>query len=267
MAFWGNEFIFDGISCSDFGLMVYHFGSEGQDDISYSNNGIVEESISGRYDTLFYGTEQNKPLEFKLVFGANMEAVDKNKPLDRYETEAVAAWLTGHGSRKWLSIVQDDMSYFRYKCVISDLKLITYGDMPWAFSCKVRCDSPFGYTLPEETVFDCNGQADIKFFNRSSYNGYYFPKIEISVLGGNDISIQNLSDNGREFSFKGLPESEGLTITIDNKNGIITNSLDINLYQYFNMKFLRLKRGYNDLKLTGNMSIRFVCEFPVNIGG
>lgn len=32
MAFWGDEFIFDGIPCSQFGLMVYHFGSNGQED-------------------------------------------------------------------------------------------------------------------------------------------------------------------------------------------------------------------------------------------
>ena len=31
MAFWGTEFIFDDIPCSEFGLMVYHFGSNGQD--------------------------------------------------------------------------------------------------------------------------------------------------------------------------------------------------------------------------------------------
>lgn len=46
MAFWGTEFIFDDIPCSEFGLMVYHFGSSGQEDVSFQNGEIVEDGIS-----------------------------------------------------------------------------------------------------------------------------------------------------------------------------------------------------------------------------
>ena len=72
-----------------------------------------------------------------------MESIDARQSLDRYEVEAIATWLTGHNTRKWLTIVQADMETFRYKCFISELRLITDGDYPWAFSCKVSCDSPF----------------------------------------------------------------------------------------------------------------------------
>lgn len=50
MAFWGTEFIFDDIPCSEFGLMVYHFGSNGQDDVSFKNGEIIEDRI--REDTM-----------------------------------------------------------------------------------------------------------------------------------------------------------------------------------------------------------------------
>lgn len=267
MAFWGDEFIFDDIPCSTFGLMVYHFGSTGQNDVEFKNGEIIEDRISGRYDALMYGLVQNQALEYTLVFGANMDSIDQHSYIDRYEVEAIAAWLTGHTTRKWLTIVQDDMESFRYKCVISELKLITYGDIPWAFSCKVSCDSPFAYTFPEEYTYTIAGEQTIRFYNRSSYNGYYCPKIEIELNGGNSISIQNLSDNNRTFSFQGLPSGQSLKIYIDNKNMVITNNLDMNLYQYFNMKFMRLVRGENLLKVTGNATIKFICEFPVNIGG
>ena len=126
MAFWGTEFIFDDIPCSEFGLMVYHFGSNGQDDVSFKNGEIIEDRIPGRYDALTYGLVQNQSLEYTLVFGANMESLDANANLDRFEVEAIAAWLTGHSTRKWLVIVQDDMEPFRYKCTISELQLITF---------------------------------------------------------------------------------------------------------------------------------------------
>ena len=267
MAFWGDEFIFDDITCTDFGLMIYHFGSNDQDDVSFKNGDIVEDKLSSRYDSLMYGLVQNESLEYTLVFGANIESIDANSYIDRYEVEAIAAWLTGHDTRKWLTIVQDDMESFRYKCIISELKLITYGDLPWAFSCKVSCDSPFAYTFPEESTYIVYGESQIRFFNRSSYNGLYRPNLEIELLGGDEVSIENLSDKSRIFQFRGLPTSDPLIIYVDNKNQVITNNQGINLYPYFNMKFFRLIRGDNVLKISGHVRITFICEFPVNIGG
>ena len=87
------------------------------------------------------------------------------------------------------------------------------------------------------------------------------------MYGGDGISIQNLSDNNRTFQFKALPGGNSLTIYVDNKNQVITDSMDLNLYPYFNMKFMRLVKGDNLLKITGNAEVKFICEFPVNIGG
>ena len=87
------------------------------------------------------------------------------------------------------------------------------------------------------------------------------------MYGGDGISIQNLSDNNRTFQFKELPGGDSLTIYVDNKNQVITDSMDLNLYPYFNMKFMRLVKGDNLLKITGNAEVKFICEFPVNIGG
>lgn len=267
MAFWGTEFIFDGIPCSEYGLMVYQFGSEGQEDVSFQNGEIVEDRIPGRYDALTYGLIQNHALEYTLVFGANMKSVDANKGIDRYEVDAIATWLTGHSTRKWLTIVQEDMEAFRYKCFVSELKLITYGDMPWAFSCRISCDSPFAYTLPEEYEYTVNGEEQFVLFNRSSYRGFFKPYIQITINGGDEVSIENLSDNNRTFKFSSLPGGNSLEIYVDNKNQIITNNMDLNLYPYFNMKFMRLVHGDNTLKISGNATVKFVCEFPVNIGG
>lgn len=267
MAFWGTEFIFDDIPCSEYGLMVYHFGTEGQEDVPFKNGDLIEERIAGRYDALTYGLVQNQALEYTLVFGANLQSLDENEYIDRYEIEAIAAWLTGHDTRKWLTIVQDDMESFRYKCIISELKLITYGDLPWAFSCKVSCDSPFAYTFPEEYAYDLDGEKQIRLFNRSSFNGFYRPKIEIALHDCDNVRIVNLSDNNRIFEFHGLPAGDPLIIWVDNKNQVITNNVDLNLYPNFNMKFLRLVRGDNILRISGTGRIKFICEFPVNIGG
>ncbi len=267
MAFYGSEFIFDGVPSSEYGLMIYSFGSEGQEDVSFQNGEIIEDRIPGRYDALTYGLVQNQALEYTLVFGANMESIDAVRHIDRYEVETIAAWLTGHNQRKWLTIVQDDMEYYRYKCFISELKLITDGNMPWAFSCKVTCDSPFAYSLPEEYAYTVSNEtASFILFNRSKFSGYYRPNMMITTSGGGTISIVNQSDNNRTFKFTSLPGSEK-EIYIDNKNQIISGSTGLNLYPYFNMKFMRLVHGDNKLSITGNATVKFICEFPVNIGG
>lgn len=282
MAFYGSEFIFDDIPCSVFGLMVYHFGSNSQSDVDFQNGDIIEDRIPGRYDALTYGVVQNKPLEYTLIFGANMESIDHNAHIDRYEVEEIAAWLTGHQQRKWLTIVQDDMDAFRYKCLISELRLITYGDVPWAFSCKVSCDSPFGYTFPEEFTFEIgSGETQtVELFNRSSYRGYLRPEIEITVDGGGSLTITNITDDNREFKFTSLAapsNGEERKIHINNKNGKITDSDgdESMLYSKFNMRFFRLVRGMNTLSIqakptegnTMSATVKFICEFPVNIGG
>lgn len=267
MAFYGCEFSFDGVPCSEFGLMVYNFESKEQDSVSFGNGDIIEDRLQTRYDSLMYGFDQNKALEYTLVFGANFESIDVGQSIDRFDIEAISSWLTGHNTWKWLTITQDDMETFRYKCVITDLEPVIEGMMPWGFTCKVTCDSQFAYTLPEKFNLDVSSTMKYSLFNRSSYNGYYYPSINIMMRSGNSFSIINHSDNDRLFEFKELPTSESLVIDIDNKNQVITNNLNMNLYPYFNKKFMRFVRGNNHLTISGDAFVKIVCEFPVNIGG
>lgn len=295
MAFYGCEFNFDGIPCSEYGLMIYDLGTNSQDDVSFSSAGEPQEdTIARRYSSFFYGITQNQGLEYNLVFGANLESIDRAEHIDRYEVEAIATWLTGHNTRKWLEIVQPDMETVRFKCVISELRLITSGNMPWAFSCKVTCDSPFAYRFPEKyTVsLDAISDGELFIFNRSTYNGYYKPVINVNFTGftpQTELTITNTSDNNRtcvmDFGAKGCPAVSGnVGLVIDTQNqvvyGIGTHE-GLNFYPAFNASsFLKLKTGDNFLKFklaenSGNTQKRnnlkavvmITCEYPVNVGG
>lgn len=269
MAFYGCEFLFDGKSCKEFGLMMYDIGSNSQRDVIFPSGGTIhEERVAGRYSSLFYGIEQNEALTFTLIFGANHHSIDAHSHLDRWDIESIAAWLTGHSTLRWLEIVQPDMETVRYKCIISELQTISYGNEPWAFSCTVTCNSPFGYTYPYR--YSLSGTSTIHLHNISTYNGYYKPKVVLTLpqgTGSKSVALVNQSDGGREFAFTALPSSVR-TIEIDNENQIIVDVTGgLNLYRYFNFKFFRLVRGDNLLTLTGNCNAEIICEFPVNIGG
>ena len=267
MSFYGTSFIFDGIPCEEMGLVMYDFSSAKQTETMFSSNlEISEDRISGRYRPLMYGGNINSPLEFNLVMCASDNKTYYNHPFDRWDLQKISSWLTGHTEYKWLEIVQPDMENYRYKCIISDLKVVEVAGNKWGFSCKVTCDSPYAYTKPY--VYHLTGETTINSI--SSANLFYYPIINIDSYSAGTISI-SVSNQKEEsvFTMNDVPLSAG-KISIDCENGIITCDGDFNMYQYVSFSnkfhFPRLYRGDNLITLSGITSCSVTCEWPVNIG-
>lgn len=266
MAFYGCDFTFNGTSASSKGLMLYDFGTNTQDDVDMSVGEIIEDRINRRNDALLYGLVQNEPLEFTLVFGADPDYIEDGTFLTRAKINEIAQWLTGHQSWKTLIIDQPDMADYHYKCMITGMRLLTDGSYPWAFSCRVTCDSPFAYKSILTTTKTLSGSAvAFTIENTSVLNGYYYPVITMTGNTSANLTIVNASDNNRTCSLSGMPTGSQ-NITMDCRNCVITSSAGYNLYPYFNRNFLRLVPGTNSLTATGRGSLSIICEFPVNIG-
>jgi phage-related protein len=248
--------------------MLYDFGSPQDAGGSFTSSGnLIEDRIARRYRSFYYGALQDKPLEFSFIFGANTRRIDANQSLDRWDMEAISSWLTGRNGYKWLEIEQPDLETVRYHCIVKELKFMTVGWTPWAFECRVVCDSPYGYTFPEEYEYKVMESQDIPFYNRSTHNGFYYPKMQLYLFGSSFVNIVNHSDGDRLFSLTDLPNGSTLEVEIDNENGVITNNRAVNLYPNFNFNFMRFVRGDNRLSITGSCNVDFICEFPVDIGG
>lgn len=250
---------------------MYEFGEYSQDEtFSFPSAGtIVSERLPNHTSSFLYTVNYDDVAEFKMVFGVSPEAMDERSSLERWEQESIASWLTGHKKYGWLEIYQDDMSIFRYRCIISELTVISVDGYQWAFQCKVTCDSPYGYTYPEITTFSLNGSDQQTIFkNRSSCNEDFYPIILIEMHGGNSITINNNEFDDSNFQLTDLP-GQSYTIRVDNDNQIITSEElpDFNFYEHFNFEFFRLKRGDNLINFSGNGIIKFICSYPVNIGG
>lgn len=268
MSFWGHSFTFNGIPCEDYDLMLYNIGNNTHSAGKFASGmTIVEDKPASAWKPIFYGAKWDKKLEFDIVFGVNPARADAHKYLDRYELEAIAMWLTGHSQYMWLEIEQEDMEYVRYRCIISELEMIEYGNMPWALKAHVTCDSPYAYLYPQTYRFTVSGSQNVTLYNESGHNGYYSPTLLISFNDASgSVSINNQTDNGRTFTLTNVPRSEG-TIRVDNDTKVITSESGSNIYNYFNFQFLRLLRGVNELTITGNCTVDIICEFPVNMGG
>ncbi len=275
MSFHGTSMIFDGIACEEMGLALYDFDTVKQETTKFTSNlAVQEDRIGGRYRSLFYGGTVNEPLIFTMVLCVREDKAMRNEPLDRWDLQKVASWLTGHTSYKWLQIVQNDMKDVRYRCICSDLTVVEVAGSAWGFSCKVTCDSPYAYLTPMTYSFTATASQPASgiIVSESTHNGFYYPKLTITpkTNGGNlAVTISNNTET-ETFTMLGVPTKFG-TISIDCENEVVTTESGDNPYGYIDFRngfhFPRFARGENTVTLTGAGTYQFVCEWPVNVGG
>ena len=255
------EFTFAGESSISYGLVVCDMDSAAQEDVAFGNAAsIVESRTRTKIRPIHSGVSYYEdPLEFTLVFGSD-------KAFDRYDMQNIAMWLTGHQEYQWLSIDQPDMDGICYRCLITSLKPISIGWLPFAFQATVRCDCPYAYSFPIYRKWFISGNANKVFVNEGTIRDYLKPTLRITS-SGSIFKIINHSDSDRVFSFENLPAGQ-LVISVDNENGIITESSDeYNLYDCFNMNFFRLVPGDNLLEITGTGTVELECRFLFNTAG
>ena len=270
MGFIAKRFSYNRVPCEEFGLRIFDIDGNDNEATPFASAGELQtDVIPSRGRVFLYGRTYENPLEFNLVFGLDPLMLKMHEHLDRYEMDAIANWLTGSNQYQWLEVEQPDLEIIRYRCVFSELEPIQLSWLPWAFTAKVTCDSPYGYMFPQNFHYPCNGTTSIGLISRSTINRLYYPKMKIQLNGSNTISIVNKSCNNEEMKFTGLPQNYFLTISVDGEFGKIesSDSSYSNLYKYFNFNWLPLKKGMNKLEVKGNCILDFICEFPVNYGG
>ncbi|MCZ1068661.1 hypothetical protein O0984_11610 [Clostridioides difficile] len=105
---------------------------------------------------------------------------------------------------------------------------------------------------------------EIKLNNVSNVDEEYAPVIDIECLEEGDITIRNasISDNEEDsLVISGLELNE--KITIDNLYYTVLNSTGENRFNIVNRKWIRLRRGVNILKFTGNCKVSIKCKYPI----
>ena len=268
MSFTGTSITFNGVCSEEFGLWLYSkIDNASQKTTHFSSPMEIQEDRPLRkYRSYCYGGGYTDSLEFTLVLGCNEKRASVRSFFDAFDRERIAGWLTGFQDYRCLTIQQDDLQHVRYKCRVTKLDAIEVGGHCVGFEVDVQCDSPFAYMRPQTTEITVARSKTLVFANRSSMNGPYLPKLEISLTDGNGISIVNASDGHREFKLSDLPTSVG-TMTVDNDRMILVDSNGTNLYPCWNKKTFRLQRGDNSLTITGTGTVKIETEFPVNVGG
>jgi len=280
MSFYACKFSFNEVSCEAYDLEMYNIGSTSAGEISFASTpGIVEETIGRNWKPYFYGVQFKNKLSFSLVFGLNEERLDARRFLTRTEIHNISTWLTGYTEYKILTIDQDDMSDYYYKCMISGLEVIgSYGEQ-YAFKATVICDSPYAYYDAAEVRENISGRSRIEIYNSGALHMPIYPKIIIENNDGDNLSIINLRESVNEdestapvFALSDIP-SNVKRIVIDCATCVIEtydvdgNSVTTNLYDEESViHWPRLYPGSNVFIVTGECDLEIKCTFPVNIG-
>lgn len=189
-----SSFTFDGIPSENYGVMIYFLDDSDTREISLGTDvELIEDRLPKRITPIHYGVDLNKSMSFPLTFGST-------EYLEDYDVDAILSWLTGHQQYKWLEFVDGD-HYVRYKCHLNNMESVYINGIPTAFTCDVECDGQFAYEYPTVSEYTVDTtEAYIEYFNKSAYNGYLYPQLELALSDDcNSLTIINESDNDREF--------------------------------------------------------------------
>lgn len=243
-----------------FGMVLCEFNGHSQEDVSFGNKAnIIETRSAARIKPVHYGVNYHKePLEFSIVFGSE-------EPLDRFEMQAVANWLTGYQTYQWLTIDQPDLQDAQFRCLITELTPISYGWLTVAFEAKVTCDCPYAYSKRVFNEVIVSGTNHI--INRSSTREYIKPTVTITPAPGvTSIKIINKTDNNRTSEFTNLPAV--CNIEMNCESGVLRDTANgVNLYDKFNLVFPRLLQGDNEIQVIGNCTIMMSGRYLYNTAG
>lgn len=232
--FTAFDFEYSGIPSARFDLKIVDLDGAGIfNGVGSSNVNVLSQRVLRKSRPYFLGRTQEPILEFPLTFATQ-------RPISGLDRDLISAWLFGRAQYHKLYILQDDLNGAYFNCMLKDPEPQYIGNLNYAFTCTVSCDSPFAYG-PEKTIsrsVAAETTLPLEIYNSSSEDEYLYPVVHFILNGGGSLSITNYSDNERAFSFTDIPYLS-IEATIDNDMQTITSDTT-GLLTYFNNYWFRL---------------------------
>jgi phage-related protein len=253
-----TSFSYDGITSDEMGVSLVRLNGGMIDKPYVSGKEILEQFPNNSLYPYFFGIKY-QPLSFSFAITCEDLDMDSDRLFD------IANWIC---QNEYKPLIFDDNPSIQYYCmVVNQAGFVTNGLSQGYVELEFRCRDGFGWTIPVIEEFDFTGLGDTQSFQLKSLTNildYYYPEIEFELTNSNTgVSIVNISDGGRETSLTGLIATE--EIYMDGQKRILLSNLSSNRFSNFNNKFLRLKKGVNNIELTGECIFRVRSQFPVYI--
>ncbi len=269
MELFGKDMSIGDFKLSDYGLMLASFDSSASN--SECDLGMDYETIESYIGynpvPIYLGskyTNKLKPQATIIKNGCN----NTNLYFTEHECREVLRQLTGFRGYKKMQIysyVFDELIYF-YVRVTNVFYRKSSGKVA-GIILQMECDSQFAWSKDFHSVYQVQSEKPFLFYNSSDdlYN-YLLPKVIIqSASPIPHLEITNLSDHGWTTVIKNIKANE--IITMDSKNEILVSSAsDRIILNDFNMHFIRLLSGKNQLKANTDITMTFNFKLPRKVG-
>lgn len=264
MSFTKEYFIIDGKKSSDIGVKgvsLVRTDSEINRKVIGDRN-ILKDIIKNRNIPYFYGVTEDT-IKFDLKFSL----------LDEELTDDTMFELNTIFAKKY-PIPFESMDYpgITFFVICTNITQVTYGSYKGWLQTTVESIAPFGFSMVNDPkdfsdltspeTFEIYAKFNVMHPKYMSY--YYFPKLLIDMKGSaTSITLANLSDGNRQFTFTGLNVGESLKVDNDLKS--IESSTGLHRISNFNKNWFRLCMGRNLISINQPAIIEFQCMLPVYI--
>lgn len=250
------QFIYDGISSSDMGVIQVNTQSGLYEEQFMASKTINEDRIRGRDVSYLYSVDY-EPLSFPLELYFEEGMSDE-------QCYKVARWLNQKYYKPFYTF--DSPERIFYCQPIDDVRVIHNGIKQGYLTLTMKCNSPYTYSPYIEKVFDLsNNTEDGTEIIIENKGEEIFPEIWIVAKDSGDFGIVNKSDGGRVFHLNNIVRDESLYIDCDNEE--IESDLPL-AYRHDNHNgvWLSLVYGINRLQVYGKMQMKIKYRYKFLLG-
>lgn len=269
MNLFGEDVIIGDFKLSDYGLMLASFdsGSSNEEEELGMDHETVEEYIGHNPVPIYLGAKYQNKLKSQITIIKNVD-INTDIHFTEHECREVLRQLTGYKGYMNMQIHPyefDELIYFNVRIIKASYKKVS-GKVV-GIILQLEFDSQFAWSKEFNISYNIKSGNTIRIYNRSDdlYN-YLYPKVTISPLSSiQNLEIINTSDNNWTTIISNIANGE--TITMDSKNEILQSlNKDRIIMNDFNMHFIRLVPGENQIQSNNDIQITFNFRVPRKVG-
>lgn len=278
-----KSFVYNKKSSEDFNLLIAW-----TDDINVSENGLhidlKKTPNKSKLNTNIYGVERNENIIFDFtIFHKDFSEIQ------RIQSIQINEWLTSSSTPKLLMFNDNDSYPLHYYAICTNIDDIVIGGKLIGKHINFETNSSFSFSEKNLKTCVVNGSNQLSINNTTnSYEIIIYPKIIIETTSASPIIIENITEkksvtiktdnitpmgNGNKFI---LLDSLNMSI-LDKENRLIPAykiGWENNYKSYVscidryinNIYWVRIIKGMNKLKVTGNCKIMIEYEIPRKAG-
>lgn len=254
----GYNFIYANQSSDEYGIFMCDIGS-----INASSNDEASELITSTTPFTdrwhFHGLQKSAPLQFKITI-----ARADGKFIDADFEEELKEWLC-QDEFGWLQVDQEDMFGKFYFCIMTNVEKNDIARRTGGLTFQITCDSGRAWSDLKRQAYTSNGSLTFNFYNSAKYKKHVLnPTLIITPTSSGSISIKN-NTTDQTVTINNCVANE--TITLDCDNEMAESSNGRVLVNDWNVEFLGMQKGANNITLTGNFKLTIEYRIPVRVGG